>query len=456
MRRPGQRVHAQLKRLTERVPAVFTAAYGLVLLIAWASLGVQVHVLLGERGLLPAQAAIDQADPGFLAFPSPLSLGASDLALGFWVLVGAVLAVAGVARLWPRLTLPLSAFLYLGYMLVGGDFLAFQWDNLLIEAGMLIALLPQKRQAPAIGWLFRLLLFKLYFFSGLAKWQSHLGDWRDGSAMASYYETAPIPTALAYWAHAMPSWWHALESWFALGFELVVPWLILIPRRWAWRAAFVVFTGFQIVNFATANYGFFIPLSVALHLWLLEEPTLPRLDWRLAPVGIWALLSLNAGLARFSDLPASTTLVQLSSAWRVVNSYHLFGHITTERIEPRFEVLDGDWTPLHLHYQPGPVDRAPPFVAPHQPRVDFRLWFYGLSYQRGAPGYVKALVARLCEDPEAVQPLFVEALPAAPEAVRISYWRYRFGDEDWWEREPIDVSGTATCLRSAPAGGGGG
>ena len=52
----------------------------------------------------------------------------------------------------------------------------------------------------------------------------------------------------------------------------------------------------------------------------------------------------------------------------------------------------------------GAPARAPPFVAPHQPRVDFRLWFYGLSYRRGMPAYVATLLERLCTDPEAIQP----------------------------------------------------
>src|SRR5256885_8382782 len=41
--------------------------------------------------------------------------------------------------------------------------------------------------------LLRVLLFKLYFESGIAKWQSGLHDWHDGSAMTFYYETAPLP-----------------------------------------------------------------------------------------------------------------------------------------------------------------------------------------------------------------------------------------------------------------------
>ena len=125
-----------------------------------------------------------------------------------------------------------------------------------------------------------------------------------------------------------------------------------------------------------------------------------------------------------------------------MNAYHLFGHVTRQRIEPEFQTRDGEaWTPHHFWYKAGPLDRAPPFVAPHQPRVDFRLWFYGLGFRHGVPEYVGVLLHRLCTDPEAVQPLFASELPAEPEAVRIVFGRYRFtGPEQrresgaWWSR----------------------
>src|SRR5207244_2713248 len=82
-------------------------------------------------------------------------------------------------------------------------FLSFQWDNLLLECGALASLLPGDRSDPparVVHVLFRLLLWKLYFESGIAKWQSHLGDWIDGSAMLHYYETAPLPTLLGWFS----------------------------------------------------------------------------------------------------------------------------------------------------------------------------------------------------------------------------------------------------------------
>ena len=79
----------------------------------------------------------------------------------------------------------LSTALYLSYALACRVFLSFQWDNLLLECGLLAAFLPADRAAPVVHFVFRALLFKLYFESGIAKWQSPLRDWHDGSAMTT-------------------------------------------------------------------------------------------------------------------------------------------------------------------------------------------------------------------------------------------------------------------------------
>ncbi len=180
------------------------------------------------------------------------------------------------------------------------------------------------------------------------------------------------------------------------------------------------------------------PPLTGLSLWL------PR-----AALAGWLSLSVLGGLSRFADVTLLPELQAAVQPLRIANNYHLFGHITTERIEPELQTLEaGAWTARHLRYKPGPTDRRPPFVAPHQPRVDFRLWFYGLSYQRGTPGYVRALVERLCADPAAIRSLFADPLPAAPEAVRIVFWRYTYtepGEAGWWRREPVDETGAVPC-----------
>jgi hypothetical protein len=101
-----------------------------------------------------------------------------------------------------------------------------------------------------------------------------------------------------------------------------------------------------------------------------------------------------------------------------------------------------------LRYKPGDVNRAPPFVAPHQPRLDFQLWFFGLGHRRGVPPYVASLLTRVCEDPEATQSFFPAPLPERPIAARVAFFRYRFtprGAPAWWSREPAGSTPPMPC-----------
>jgi hypothetical protein len=487
------------------VGALFGRLYALVALVAWLSLGVQVRVLIGSHGLMPltdfmaaARSALGVA-PGQL--PTFFWLTQSDAAIVGGVAAGAALSLAALfVRGTPRrLCIALSTALYLSYVTACRTFLWFQWDNLLIECGLLAVFLPADRAAPLCHFLFRVVLFKLYFESGIAKAQSPLHDWHDGSAMTYYYETAPLPTFLAWHAHNLPVWWHHLESRATLVLELVIPFGIFGPRR-ARLAAAAAFTLFQIINAATANYGFFCYLAAALGVFLLDDGDVERAGaWlarrlparlrrsfrragsgppappapiatrarvaRAAAIGggvLFLFLSLDEGLLTFTSLaPAPLVqLLELEQPFHLVNTYHLFAAITRERIEPEFQTLaqerepndDSAWTAQHLWHKPGDPRRAPDLVAPHQPRVDFRLWFYGLDFRRREPSYVSTLLERMCEDPAAVQPLFRAPLPANPRAVRIAYWQYHFttpaearATGAWWRRARVATGRAVIC-----------
>jgi uncharacterized membrane protein YphA (DoxX/SURF4 family) len=508
------------QRGVDPVARLFQCWLGVVFVVAWASLGVQLDVLVGSRGLLPAkelfEALKEHPDVTFFDAPTLFRWGVSDGALHAGVYVGLFLGVCIVFGVVPRLALAVSTLVYLSYAVVARTFLSFQWDNLLLECGMLGVLLPTKHRSRWALFLLRLLLFKLYFESGIAKYQSYLGDWKDGSAMTYYYETAPIPTWLAWFAHHSPPGFHGLESRATLAFEILVPFLIFGPRL-ARLVALFVFTGFQLVNIATANYGFFSYLALVLGLVLLDPgdvrrihaalrraarrippwlasarhalrrmrvarrlairraeriaarlaaPLRPRDDTplyllRLSVASVVTLIyvvaSLAEGLGNFArdavNEPPGASLAAALAPFRVINTYHLFGSITRDRIEPTFETEDaGHWKEHDLHYKPGDPKRAPPFVAPHQPRVDFQLWFYGLSADRGVPTYVAVLLERLCTDPAAVASLFVDRLPPSPKAARVAFYRYNFTTPAerretgaWWKREPVYLPRTLQC-----------
>jgi lipase maturation factor 1 len=294
-----------------------------------------------------------------------------------------------------------------------------------------------------------------------------------------------LPTWLAWYAHHLPAWWHHLESWGALVLELVVPFFAFGPRALK-LVCFAALSAFQLVNLATANYGFFVYLALALHVFLLTDrditrlaaplrrqrpprptPLLLRAPWadRLRRAGAAAVVATVVGVSAADAISAFVPtprawqrlvapLQARYEPWRLINTYHLFGHITQERIEPEFQLeSDGTWQTFDLRHKPGDPRRAPDFVAPPQPRVDFQLWFYGLDFQRAIPAYVAALLDRLCHDPGAVQSLFAAPLPADPEAVRIVFSRYHSSPADepaaWWTRDPVATTRAVPCRDGA-------
>lgn len=524
-----------------RVAGLFQRLLGLCFVAAFASLASQVDVLIGSRGLLPVGPWLDALGAAdWTRLPTWLWLARSDTALHVAVAAGLVASSLAALGILPRLMLALALPLYLGFALGARSFLSFQWDNLLLESALLALLLPRDRRAPVVHTLFRLLLFKLYFESGIAKLESHLLDWHDGSAMTAYYETAPLPTWVAWHMHQLPRAWHHIESWFALSLELFGSFLILGPRALR-LCAFVLFTLFQVVDILTANYGFFCYLSLALHVFLLSDadlvglrslyrraPPLPdalapplaraltRLQrarrrlrarrralwlatlrtartWRFRPAlatlavvtvsGVWLVVSVREGMDDLARPPeiceriapaecvprpawgqrlidATASLAATVAPFRLINTYHLFGHITRERVEPEFQTFDGQtWTAHDLRYKPGDPSRPPPFVAPHQPRVDFSLWFYGLSFRRGTEPWIATLLHRLCDDPDAVATLFASPLPSAPEAVRIAFWQYHYTTPEerartgnWWSRTPVGALQPLKCQTDGTGG----
>lgn len=451
---------------------LFQRLLGLVLVAAWVSLGAQVQVLIGERGLAPARelfARAAEAGTGFWEMPSLFWLGASDAGLLAGVMLGALLGALASCGQRPRLCFALSAPLYASYAVAGDAFLAFQWDNLLVETCVLGACLSADRPSRIAHFALKVLLFKLYFESGIAKWQSYIGDWQDGSALTYYFETAPLPTWIGWYAHQLPAWLLGAASRATLVLELLVPFAIFGPRS-ARRFAFVSFTAFQIINTLTANYGFFTYLSTVLHVFLLDDADLVRLGrwlrgrlppwWSegapaaaaerpasrlprsipLAAVSLYMLVSTAGAVLHFArdrGLQEAAELVYGPfEPLRVVNVYHLFAQITRERVEPEFQAHVGErWVTQHLRFKPGVPWKPPPFVAPHQPRVDFRLWFYGLSWERGMPRFVQGLLERICTDPDSVAELFDAPLPEAPDSVRVVFRRYAMTNLDERRRE---------------------
>ena len=74
-----------------------------------------------------------------------------------------------------------------------------------------------------------------------------------------------------------------------------------------------------------------------------------------------------------------------------MNGYGLFRVMTKSRPEIILEgSADGiDWLPYEFKWKPGDVNQPPHWVAPHQPRLDWQMWFAALGTYRQNPWFVR-------------------------------------------------------------------
>src|SRR5262249_47172529 len=128
-----------------RTRRIFVGGIALVYAVAFTSLLVQVRGLYGSEGIVPLAARMDMLAGRFsglarLAFPTLFWFGAGDRTLLLACGGGIALALLALAGLVPRIALSACWLLYLSFVSVGDPFLSFQWDVLLLEAGLLAAL----------------------------------------------------------------------------------------------------------------------------------------------------------------------------------------------------------------------------------------------------------------------------------------------------------------------------
>ncbi len=131
-----------------------------------------------------------------------LWLRPTDAALAaVWMLgaAGALAAIFAPARgIWQRAALAVCLVLWISLCAVGQDFLSFQWDVLLCEAGLLAIFADT---SAVRVWLFRWLIFRLMFSSGVVKLLSGDPTWRNLTALHYHYETQPLPNPLAWFVY---------------------------------------------------------------------------------------------------------------------------------------------------------------------------------------------------------------------------------------------------------------
>ncbi len=493
--------------------ALFLRLLGLVYLIAFVSLWTQIDGLVGDHGILPTAdflAGVKEYFSQQLPPSSPIwnlpTLVWIDPHGGFLHVLCAGGTIASICLVLGVLQIPSLIALWLFYLSLvyaGQVFMNFQWDILLLETGFVAIFiapfvvrsrfLKDRHPSRLAIWLVWWLLFRLMFQSGAVKltwnaWQLGPGGapvantWKSLTALDFHYWTQPLPIWTSWYAAKLPTWFQKMSVVFVLVVELVLPWLIFGPRR----LRYVAFGGITLLMFlitATGNYNFFNLLTFALALMLLDDHAWPRFlqqriggtDWPfLAAPTRWrsfvfvpfAGLVVWIGTSQVREAVAPLQSPDLSptskldiSQFFFVNDYGLFRQMTETRPEIVIEGSDDatKWTPYEFRWKPGDPTRRPRFVAPHQPRLDWQMWFEALRLEQVynstgtiearymSPWFESLLMRLLSGEPKVIGLLDNNPFPnAAPKFVRVVLFQYRFTSAeearatgDWWHREPV-------------------
>ena len=125
-----------------RVQWLFLKVLGAIYGVAFFSLATQIVGLIGSRGILPVSLYLSRISETFGAsrywnFPTVFWIGSSDFALKLVCAAGIVFSILLIAGFFQRASLIVCWVLYLSLTTAGQDFLSFQWDILLLEAGFL-------------------------------------------------------------------------------------------------------------------------------------------------------------------------------------------------------------------------------------------------------------------------------------------------------------------------------
>jgi lipase maturation factor 1 len=154
--------------------------------------------------------------------------------------------------------------------------------------------------------------------------------------------------------------------------------------------------------------------------------------------------------ARFGGSPPAVAVIvdRLIEPLHIVSGYGLFAVMTTERDEIVIEgSYDGvEWRDYEFRYKPGDVSRRPPWNIPHQPRLDWQMWFAALDDPRRLrwfPGFLQ----RVLENAPPVMALMEKnPFPDRPPVyVRAQFYAYTYSSSEekargvWWDRRLLGL-----------------
>jgi lipase maturation factor 1 len=479
---------------------IFLRALGLIYFSAFYSLLFQIRGLIGPDGILSANEYLEAVAAHFGGAtrywfaPTLLWISSGNHMLTAICWAGIIASILVVLNLWPRATLSVCFVCFLSFVAAARDFSGYQSDGMLLEAGFISLFFAPAGVWPGLGrssppsraslFLLQWEWFRIYFESGLVKLASGDIEWRNFTAMDEYYQNGPLPTWIGWYVQHLPHWFHTFAVGATFGLELVIVFMLFLPRRWR-IACFLIATAWQIPVILTANYTFLNYLVLVLGFLLIDdlfclrfmpsrwrERLSPLVPANQAPVEttagelqpaseaslqvapavlrrerthplaalklaltsvmlIWIFYATTVQLIwiLFPQAPLPTSPVEALQPFRIANRYGLFAVMTRGRYEIEFQGSENgqDWKTYRFAYKPQDPAQAPRIYAPYQPRFDWNLWFASLGGWRENIMVVSTEERLLAGAPDVLKLFAGNPFPnAPPKQVRTVLWQYWF------------------------------
>jgi lipase maturation factor 1 len=451
----------------------FFKGLSVVYFISFLSLLSQADGLFSSNGIIPISSYITYlkevlGDDCYLKVPTIFYVFSGDIFIKLCISLGLLFSMLLFFGRSTLLCLTSLLILYISIVNVGQSFLSFQWDVLLIECGFIAVLMAPVRigrkvfnNSPAVflTWALRVLLFRVMIASALVKWGSGDINWHNFTALDFHYWTQPLPHFISWYVDKLPSSIHKLSVILMFVIEAIIPFFIFLGRT-PRRVAGYSFIALMVIIFCTGNYGYFNILIIVMCINLLNkssdedtplfEYNLNWLSKNIIPI-LLILLGLSLELSRFTPINfIQKSLAPISKSiqpYHLVNGYGLFANMTTSRREIIIEgSMDGNhWESYEFKFKPGNLKRAPQWVQPHQPRLDWQMWFASLSTYDRQAWYMNFLF-RLLQNEQSVTSLLLTNpfKKNAPKYIRSQLFEYSFNSYDnwkmtgeWWSRKYI-------------------
>ena len=454
---------------------LFVKFLAIIYFAAFLSIAVQIPGLAGPNGILPFNEFSDLAyqQRGYQAFiylPTVFWINSSNLALQAVAYAGCLFSILLLLGRESKKMLVLLFIAYLSLFHAGQMFMTFQWDTLLLEAGFL-AIFLTAGPSHLVIFLYHWLLFRLRFMSGVSKLVSDDPAWANLTTLNYYFETQPLPHAGAWYFHQLPDWLLQAGVVFAFFTELVVPFFIFLPRKFRIFAAVITII-MQLLIIATSNHNWINILTIALCLFLLDD----RLIRRILPdaflpgeikqsdvkqktayiLPIFAVLIITSSITVFlryiPEIRVPGAIRQASTvvrSWGIGHDFHVFPTMQTERHELQIiGSYDGkEWKAYQFKYKPGPIEQRPRFNVPHQPRLDWMIWFVPPQFPEFMYWFDRFIIKLEQGSPEVLELLAHNPFQEGPPRyIRVQVFKYEFTNlkereetGHWWKYEYLGL-----------------